>query len=436
MAPKINTSRPRRADKVSDPSPGVWPGEAAEEDHIRSSPLDALPAELRDQILLSIPDLKTLHSLVHACPVMYAHYRTNRTAILRACVSRDLDGFFADAYACAKSRFSALGSPRTNDKIVGFVEWYRHRLSSHALVEVDSISSDDLLWLANVHFTVMIPLARRYRNWALGNLIHETSSSNDRVVITTTAEKPDAECSRSEEIRIFRALYRYETYDNIFGRNEGRREGIIYPVGINDLFFGLFNPWEIEAIGCIELFVRYHYEEIFDSVKEDLHDRRRYSQSGPEKIAAPDYVMGTMSRGLRLTALLLAINNHETLVTEAQRCLAQINEDHYLDRTNDSIPIRRALEYSYDALRMDWWDTRDEAERRRRPPRFGGDKVPPDGPPLSWVRIWETVYGNTFGSYESNLNTSRKCGYVLWDEHRWNLTAKLWKGVPVFPRDG
>jgi len=216
---------------------------------------------------------------------MYAHYRANRTAILRACVSRDLDGFFADAYACAKSRFSALGSPRTNDKIIAFVEWYRHRLSSHALVDVDSISSDDLPLLANVHLTIMMPLARRYRNWALGNLIHETSSSNGRVTITATAEKPDVECSRSEHIRIFRALYRYETYHNIFGRNEGRREGIIYPVGINDLFFGLFNPWEIEAIGCIELFVRNHYEEIFDSVKEDLHDRRRCSQSGPKNSA-------------------------------------------------------------------------------------------------------------------------------------------------------
>lgn len=49
---------------------------------------------------------------------------------------------------------------------------------------------------------------------------------------------------------------------------------------MNGLFFCLFNPWEAEAIGCIELFVRLRYEDLFDQVTEDLHPRNtRFRQA-------------------------------------------------------------------------------------------------------------------------------------------------------------
>lgn len=77
--------------------------------------------------------------------------------------------------------------------------------------------------------------------------------------------------SRSEEIRIFRALYRYETYHHLFGRNTGRREGVIPVKEINHILFGLFEPWEAEAMASIEVFVRRKYECLFDQVKDELH---------------------------------------------------------------------------------------------------------------------------------------------------------------------
>ncbi|KAK3904465.1 hypothetical protein C8A05DRAFT_31742 [Staphylotrichum tortipilum] len=59
--------------------------------------LEGLPAELRDQILLSVPDLATLCALVHVSPVMHAQYMANRDNLLRACVDRELDGLYVHA---------------------------------------------------------------------------------------------------------------------------------------------------------------------------------------------------------------------------------------------------------------------------------------------------------------------------------------------------
>jgi hypothetical protein len=81
----------------------------------------------------------------------------------------------------------------------------------------------------------------------------------------------DIRLSRSEEMRIFRALYRYETYYHLFSRNCGERRGGFRHHEINELFFCLFDPWEAEAVGCVELFVRLRYEDIFNKAKSDLH---------------------------------------------------------------------------------------------------------------------------------------------------------------------
>ncbi|KAK8054285.1 hypothetical protein PG996_013586 [Apiospora saccharicola] len=64
------------------------------------SPLEGFPAELRTLLLWNVPDPTTLRSLVHASPVLHAQYRCDdRDGSLRACLGRDLDGFFKDAWA-------------------------------------------------------------------------------------------------------------------------------------------------------------------------------------------------------------------------------------------------------------------------------------------------------------------------------------------------
>lgn len=68
-----------------------------------------------------------------------------------------------------------------------------------------------------------------------------------------------------------RAVYQCETYYHLFGRNEAIRQGSFTRYEIYDIFFSLFDPWEAEAIGCIDMFVRQRYDLIFDKIQADLH---------------------------------------------------------------------------------------------------------------------------------------------------------------------
>ncbi len=128
-------------------------------------------------------------------------------------------------------------------------------------------------WLAAYHLSVARPRALLYSKWVLANLSKAASSSaaqEGAAQVLVALGDHNIRLRRSEEIPIFRALYRYETYYHLFGRNHGERRGGFRHYETNELFFCLFNSWEAEAVGCIDLFVRQRYEEIFNKAKGDL----------------------------------------------------------------------------------------------------------------------------------------------------------------------
>ncbi|KAG7285058.1 hypothetical protein NEMBOFW57_009678 [Staphylotrichum longicolle] len=209
--------------------------------------------------------------------------------------------------------------------------------------------------------------------------------------------------SRSEEVRIMRALYHCETYHHLFGRSRGPRCNAFRFHEINHIFFSLFDPWESEAVGCIDMFVRQRYDAIFDEVQADLHhtsprlgkpkgatNRNQLLKFEAER---EDYMENIVSRGLTFTVRLLAIDDHDTLV---RRMKHYLKDEHNLDYP---------LKWSLDTLAQDdrrvmlGTNARDEAEARRDPIEFTGDTVPPAGPPLGWVLLWGGRYSNLCGEY-------------------------------------
>ncbi|KAJ8122620.1 hypothetical protein ONZ43_g1232 [Nemania bipapillata] len=247
-----------------------------------SSRLEDLPAELRVLILSAAPDLLTLRALVRASPVLHAQYRNDRMRILRACMDREMDGLLVDAYATVMSRAGKLGE-RTDQTITDFLDLYKSWLSgSMPVLDIKTIRPSRLRWMAAYHISVARPLALSYGNWALTNLERAVLSSTGQQGATAsdieeaaavggeehraTEHGYDIELSRSEEIRIFRALYRHETYHHLFGQNTARRVGAFRHHEVHALFFCLFDPWEAEAVGCIDTFVRAAYGFIFDQI--------------------------------------------------------------------------------------------------------------------------------------------------------------------------
>ncbi|KAI1323077.1 hypothetical protein F5Y16DRAFT_384603 [Xylariaceae sp. FL0255] len=434
---------------------------------LSSSSIENMPAELRLLVLLSMPDLPTLRSLIHASPVMHAQYQYYRDEILRTCLGRELDGFFIDAYATSQSRVRELGT-RTDKAITDYLLQYKKGFQDPVpILDIEAVDSDRLHWMAAFHLSIVRPLACFFTNWAVTNLgesiplsgSQQGASANEALEMLSRKLEESRLCgsnctkrSRSEEIRIFQALYRFQTFQHLFGRNHGGREGGFRHHQIHELFFSLFNPWEAEAVGCIDVFIRAKYEEIFNEAKADLDPKNEkfkqsngvYNPEGSYDLEGEhdDYLDGTVSRGLKITKKLLVIDDHEKLVEKLARCLTPCaNVDYPMRSVLGSLSQndRRILDWDLDDEVPDdlknYPNAHDDAEHRRDPIHFNGDTVPPNGPPFAWVALWGGKYSNIYGEYVPE--SVRRWGYVMWDERRWiemgvdaAFVAEQWRTSP------
>lgn len=277
---------------------GVEDGQVAIDRRIEPSEaqttLENLPSELRSQILCSIRDLRTPRSLVRSSPTYHEQYRLDRDNILKHCLESELDGFYIDAFATVGSRVRKLGRKRTNEVVTTFLGSYRQWLSGPcdslaAASNAVSISCSDIHWLCSFHLSVTLPLAEFFCHWAYTNLTRAAASSENAIQDEPAAtQRMDLSLlSNSERIRVMRALYRCETYYHLFGQNKGNRSGGFRDSEITEIFFNIFQPWEAEETGCIDLFIQTEYTHVFNEVKADLHPSSprfddQWSGRGPE----------------------------------------------------------------------------------------------------------------------------------------------------------
>ncbi|KAI8716953.1 hypothetical protein NCS52_00990100 [Fusarium sp. LHS14.1] len=389
-----------------------------------SSRLETLPAELRLRLLLSMSDLQTLRSLVHASPTLHAQYRHGRDRILRAFISRELDGFLIDAYATQMSRPQELGSPRTNEKIAEFTDTYGNWLSApESSPDLNSIEPERLRSMVAFYLSIAQSLAHQYCEWALGKFIPVILD-----FVAQTNPRPTAEAlgindltpQRSELIRVLRAIYRYETYYNLFGCNEGKREGAPFTGDwTNHLLLYRLEPWEAEAVACIHTFISDKYQEILDRLKDNLSppnvrftlENRVYRYNEPFRLLAEvnDYLEGLLSRGLSTAVQLLATHDDEELVVKVRHCLRPSRHQDSTLQGALSKDAQSSRRYDLDVPP----DPRDEMARNRSCMEFTGDAVPPTGPPLGWLQLWGGGYSNIYGEYVPKC--VQQWGYVMWN---------------------
>ncbi|KAI0798910.1 hypothetical protein GGR55DRAFT_693041 [Xylaria sp. FL0064] len=380
-----------------------------------------------------MPDLETLRSMINASPVMHAQYLHDRHTILSACLDRELDGFYVDAYANMKSRPVDLGWVRSNESNTKFLDSYKGWLTApNSYPSTKSLPPSRVRWMAAYHIAVARPLVRRYGSWALQNLRDETKLVEARE--RTACDHRNNELSRSEEVRFFRALYRLEVYCHIFGMNMGCRDDSLFEgMDIYEVFLCIFHPWEAEAIACLHNFLREQWHIIFVDVRDDIRpDDINWKRCGVfwdlgeedyDLYGREDEYLNTMiSRGLKVFMRILVIDNHQERVSAMERCL--MGPDTYGGHDEDI--LERAFAEYCDYIKrhpLDPYtqyipDAKDEAQQRGDPMGFRGDSLPVDGPPLAWVRVWDGRYVNKFGDImPKSLN---RCGYVMWDARRWD----------------
>lgn len=251
-----------------------------------NSSLESLPAELRRHII-SMVELGSLQSLIHASPGYCRQYLAERRLLLSRSLESTLGSVTVEAYAVHLSNSADFARERNAECIEEFLKFY-HTLKckdlSSPLRKV--LSMEDIISMVKFHCQIVQPLVRRFATQASNKLREHTESFHIHDGL-----------SRTEEIRMVRAFYRYQLCCNIYGCGHGKSfasDKSSYSNCVDKLFcsyqsccfradysssgrvlkdfFCLFDPWEVEEIVCVSKFSQAKYEGIFDEIKWDVDE--------------------------------------------------------------------------------------------------------------------------------------------------------------------
>ncbi|PLB50665.1 hypothetical protein P170DRAFT_406006 [Aspergillus steynii IBT 23096] len=399
-----------------DSAPIFAPHIADPPDANRDAPLENLPSELRLHLLSTLM-LEELRALVHASPVYHQQYIVDRKRILSQCFDTTLRSITVDAYAVYQSGLPEFARQRSREKVMQCLETYQSRRSLSG--DVDSrkyFSLDEATGIVSFHFRIILPLSQFYVSWAFDDIAKQTETPQNSELL-----------SRAEETRLLRALYRFQLCCNLFGvgSHEPPRDLPLQfdSIEILNVFFRLFEPWEVEEIVCIYCFAKERYADIFDRISWDVDEKNPKfdGQRPPTPDGAFDLgnswvrdtlLKGAISRGLELLyTVLFKMNNHDHLVSTMQERIAwpagYFLGNEAMGQTAQTLRRRRRP------------SARDLKQERRDPLLFHGDSlldVEKGHPPQAWTLIWGGTYSNLYGYYVHD--TLHRWGYVMWDAAR------------------
>ncbi|OTB00957.1 hypothetical protein M426DRAFT_323846 [Hypoxylon sp. CI-4A] len=374
------------------------------------SSLEKLPPEVRRQILSTL-EFQGLKSLVHASPVFHSQYLADRRYVLCASLEISLGSATFDAYSALQSSQPHFSNTRAD--VIQFLRSYRpDRRVLQPLHE--KLNESEAVEMASFYSSILFPISRHYFQWALGKLVVAAGGSPRLKALTAI-----------EEVRLLRSFYRFQLYCNLFGVStpwKSHKESRVFldfsSVEILEMFFCVFQPWEVEEICCVYAFAQEIYDHIFNEITWDVNEMNPKfdGQRPPTPDGAFDFgnswvrqelLGGTVSCGLELLHIVLfKINNHSHLVTTMQQCISWPRGTFIKNQVlGETTQIGRRLETM---------SIRDIKEQRRDPLPFLGDEE--TLPPLAWTIMWDNTYSNLYGHYVQDI--IRRWGYVMWDKIR------------------
>ncbi|ODM19351.1 hypothetical protein SI65_05969 [Aspergillus cristatus] len=303
--------------------------------------LENLPAEIRRHLLFTL-EYEELKALVHASPVYHQQYLLDRHSVLSNCLQMVLGSNTIDAF--------------------------------------------------------IKPLAWHYTEWALDNIAKETKEETKE----TGDEQAHKPLSRTEEAGIVRALYRFQLHCNLFGVSQynffRQRRLKFLDVDILNIFFRVFEPWDVEEIACIYTFTKAKYNQIFDDIRWDVHQENPKFEA-QRRPPTPD---GAFDFDSEMTRSMLL----EGTITRGLELLHYV---HFETKDHAHLYMRRKYHPS----------DKDLKQRRCDPLPFQSDRE--DLPPLAWTLIWQGTYSNLLGWYIEDA--SRVWGYIMWGAARLEHTG-------------
>lgn len=239
-----------------------------------SRSLENLPPEIRRHILFTL-NLEELEALVHASAVFHQQYLLDRRLLLSESIENELQSVTVDAMFVYRSTIE-FSKTRSWKNVALLIESYRnHRKDEpQSARRIKDAPIDEILSLVTFHNSIIKPMARHLTGWLLANLAKITESPGLH---------RQSQLSRSEELRVFRGLYRFQLACFFFGRPRNPEFSDLNVFGseserLSIIFLFLFEPWEVEEITCVHDYVKEHFIQIFDQIRWDVHpDNPRFA---------------------------------------------------------------------------------------------------------------------------------------------------------------
>jgi hypothetical protein len=214
----------------------------------------------------------SLRSLIYASPTFHNDYLKARQGLLGSVVVNEIGhDIIVDALATLRSKNCHVLPDMGAEKASVFLDQYRHARGA---------ASSSSLCSGMKHWTTYIPLCRDLDE--VVSLLHQHKLL-ERIAVDyrqriTMPIGEGAQLSRTERTRIFRAMYRFQTYCNLYGGRSSHRQ-LLYkttPREIRrrlrtvELFAPSFTPWEVEEMGSIWKYVTGHCCRIIAELDTDI----------------------------------------------------------------------------------------------------------------------------------------------------------------------
>ncbi|KAK2748554.1 hypothetical protein FQN57_000689 [Myotisia sp. PD_48] len=362
----------------------------------------AVPAEIKEMIFCSLPDLQTLQNVIETHPIFKETFENRPSYILTHVLSQTIPpAVFPEAYASLRAvrvldSIPRIGSRRripSEEQIKPVLDDYFQdkeiRCFKHKITFQDAIQIEG--FFQKVH-----ALTISFIETAFSSAILSKKRSKSHIRPISTAEF----------CRFYTAFYRFDLYCLLLASDRNKQD-------FNmdwELFLSHFAPWEIEQIGCVHDFLWSQINEPFkDVASHDIEWGDFYIEWLDDEPS--DYLSGICNWKLNFLAsgieflhsLIGAKTYKERWMLLNSRRKSRLNFLHEaLNLTQH--PSRALLARKYNMEFINCYSERPCSVDRDRGP----------------YKTWKTAYALSDGRHAMwfQLRAFRDAAYVMWDDAR------------------
>jgi hypothetical protein len=228
-------------------------------------------------LLLECPDISSLWAFIRASARLHSVFHDHRDIILTNVIAREIghEILYEATSALHSSRFEARGLPK--EQALDWIARYRAGTTGSTLLVSSSFYSEVLpLWKLHQDVKYFAELYVRDRFRVMNGAASRKYFDDDNWGWDVNA------VSNIETLRIYRAIYRFAIFGNLFyldpKRNLSRKTGPKFLLSNEQshFFLSLYSAWEVEEVSCINEFmvdrIRIRWQEIEDEYYNILKD--------------------------------------------------------------------------------------------------------------------------------------------------------------------